>query len=660
MFYGEQYTDSGLLPGAVQAKTGLGIPSCIGMYRTDERFGRDGALKLLVSKFESLSSSTRGGFSTSSNCREKANREPYGVGKLKEKGRRTVVVLKTIMKGPHEEESPRSSSETHLGEAEGGPGFFVKNHDNIDSNSQTSPVVRSRKEGRKSQGGLEVKREAGDSQTLPFEANGDKKVGTEAGLKLKTERSGDRKESLVQMRIRLLEQSQKTQQNHQPTIPKDSKVIRSEGCNNELTNTATGSESDGLRSGSKERDGAELHEPHPHLASRHLKRLGLSIPATDSIAMSVTSPKVGFEMHAPRSAKQKLETAAESESEAQQEPIEYPAFKVPFYRSETRNRKEASPKSLAPIIRERIKMFESTRDDTNVNLAALDAPSTRFRGQIDDKGKAESEPGGKICGGTKEVVGEKHAKAGWSSPTTEQLNKTMSAFSRCLAERTRSRTGCMVDGKYVSAFAYRRRTKETSSSTSWATTMATRQSEPAGLNVNLIKQASPRPTNRTKGIISCHIPQPRSEQQSNASRLPISSSSTSESGPNTLSDWSCDSHEASPLLPAAQLVPSPSVYTRTQCCAPADALPQARNLRVSDIIAMASRREQFADARRMTQEHTETDDVGTADSECSDDEDGTLIVQSVARLREPKPLRIAEVSSLEKICRLGRSRGDLE
>lgn len=158
MFYREQYTDSGLLPGAVQAKKDLGIPSCIEMYRNDERFGRDGALKLLVSKFESLSLSTRGGLSTSSNCKEKANKEPYGVGKLKEKGRRTVVVLRKIMKGQHEEESPRNSSEIHLGEAKGGPGFFVKNHGNIDSNRQTSPVVRSRKEGRKWQGGLGEKR----------------------------------------------------------------------------------------------------------------------------------------------------------------------------------------------------------------------------------------------------------------------------------------------------------------------------------------------------------------------------------------------------------------------------------------------------------------------------------------------------------------------
>lgn len=203
MFYREQYTDSGLLPGAVQANKGLGIPGFIGMYSNDERFRTDGALKLLVSKFESLSSSTRGEVSTSSNCREKTNREPYGVGKLKEKGRRTVVVLKKIMKGPHEEGSPTNPLETHLGEAKGGLGFFVKNHDNRDSNGQTSPVVRSRKEGRKWQGGIEVKREAGDSQISPFEANGDKKTGTEAGLKLKLKCSGDRKESLVQMRIRL-------------------------------------------------------------------------------------------------------------------------------------------------------------------------------------------------------------------------------------------------------------------------------------------------------------------------------------------------------------------------------------------------------------------------------------------------------------------------
>lgn len=81
---------------------------------------------------------------------------------------------------------------------------------------------------------------------------------------------------------------------------------------------------------------------------------------------------------------------------------------------------------------------------------------------------------------------------------------------------------------------------------------------------------------------------------------------------------------------------------------------------------MASGREQFAATRGMAQEHAGPDNMGSmaigawVDSESSDDEDGTLIVQSVAKLREPKPLRITEVSSLEKICRLGRSRGDLE
>ncbi|OBT64348.1 hypothetical protein VE03_05810 [Pseudogymnoascus sp. 23342-1-I1] len=385
--------------------------------------------------------------------------------------------------------------------------------------------------------------------------------------------------------------------------------------------------------------------------------------------MSVTSPKVGLEMHAPCSAKQKLETGAESESKAQQEPIESPACKVPFYRSGTRNRKEASPKSLAPIIRERIKMFESTRDGANVNLAALDEPSARLRGQINDKGKAKNEPGGVIFGGTNEVAGEKHVNNGWSSPTTNQLNKTMGAFSRCLAERSRSRTGCMVDGKYVSAFAYRRKTKEMSSSTSWATTAASRELEPASLNENSIKQTSSRPTNVANGIVSRHILQPLVDQQSNSSRLPISSSSTSESGQNTLSDWSYDSHEASPLPPTARSIPSPLVYTRTRCRAPIDALPQARNLRASDIIAIANERKQFAASREMAREHLGRDNVGSVesvglrgwmDSESSDDEDGTLIVQSVAKLREPKPLRITEVSSLAKICRLGRSRGDLE
>lgn len=560
------------------------------MYYKIERPGKEGTLKSLVSKFESLSSPSK-----NLNRREKASREPNGDGKdgkLKEKGWRTVVVLKIRMKGSHEEQSLRNSSETHSAEAKrlspmnsGGLGPFVKNHDNIYSGCQTSPVVRGKKEGRKWQGvGLKI--EGGDSQT-----DGNIKAGTETGLK--AERCGERKESVIQMRIRLLEHSQRTQQEQKPTIPKERTIVR-----------------------------------------------------------SVTSPKVSSEMHAPCSVTQKLETAAG----AQQEPIESQAFKVPSYRFGTRNRKEASPKSLAPIIRERMKMFE-TRDGATVNLAASD--------RINDKGKAIHESGGEIFWGTKEVVGEKHVKVGWQSPTTNQLNKTMSAFSKCLAERKRSRTGCMVDGKYVSAFAFRRKAKETSSSASWATTAASRESEPASLNENSIEQTSSRPTNRANGIAFRHVLQPLSKQQSNSSRLPISSSSASESRPNTLSNWSYDSHEASPPPPTARSIPSPWAGKRTQRCAPTDTLPQARNLRASEIIAMANGREQFAASQRILQEHAGTENVGSAgvgvwvDSESSDDEDGTLIVQSVAKLREPKPLRITDVSSLAKICRLGRTRGDL-
>ncbi|OBT79602.1 hypothetical protein VF21_01244 [Pseudogymnoascus sp. 05NY08] len=475
---------------------------------------------------------------------------------------------------------------------------------------------------------------------------------------MKAGHSGDRKESLVQMRIRLLEQSQKTQQKHKPTIPKEREIIGLGGHNSERMNTVTGSKTDVQIRGSRERDGAELDEPHPHLGSWDSKSLGLPKPATDSSVMSVTSPKVSLEMHAaPCSAKQKLETAAESESEseAQQESTESPAFKIPLYRFGARNRKEPSRKSLAPIIRERMKMFESTRDGGNVNLAVSDGPSALLRGQINDKVMAEHAPGGEIPG-VKEVVGEKQVKVGWRSPATNQLNKKMSAFSKCLAERKRSHTGCVVDGKYVSAFAYWRMTKDPSTSTSWTTATESRVSETSSSNDKAIKQESSRPATQANGIAFRHLPQPPSDQRSNSSRLPISSSH-SRSRPNTLSDWSYDGLEASPLPPTVLSTPPPSAGMRAHSRAPIDTLPQTRNLQALKIIAAS---------QIILQEHSGGHNVGTAgigawvDSESSDDEDGTLIVKSVAKLREPKPLRITEVSSLAKICRLGRSRGDLE
>ncbi|KFZ16349.1 hypothetical protein V501_02267 [Pseudogymnoascus sp. VKM F-4519 (FW-2642)] len=529
---------------------------------------------------------------------------------------------------------------------------FVKSHDNTGSKCQASPIVRGKKEDRKWQGGVGV------SQTLLFEVNGDTNARIEKGFKMKAGRPGDRKESLVQMRIRLLEQSQKTRQNHKPTIPKEREFIRL-GGHNSASGTVTGGKAGVQTRGSKETEGEEMGESHPHIASWDPKSLGLAKPANCSSVTSVTSPKVNLEMHAaPCSAKLKLETAAGSESEAQQESTKSLAFKIPFY-----HRKKASRKSLAPIIRERIKMFESTRDSANANLAVSDGPSALPRGQVNDKGKAKHASKGEIFG-VKEVAREKQVKVGRGTPATNQLNKTMSAFSKCLAERKRSRTGCMVDGKYVSAFAYRGMTKETSASNSWTTTTESRESEPSSPNDKSIMQTSSRPETQANGIASRQ--QPPSKQQSNPSRQPIPSSSYSGSRPSTLFDWSYGSYEASPLPLAIGSISSSSEDSMTQRRAPTEPLPEAKNLRISDIIAMANGREQFAAHRRILQEHPARHNVGRAgigawvDSESSEDEDGTLIIKSVAKLREPKPLRMTEVSSLAKICRLGRSRGDLE
>ncbi|KFY19312.1 hypothetical protein V493_08023 [Pseudogymnoascus sp. VKM F-4281 (FW-2241)] len=566
MLYRKQYTDSGLLLSTVQAKKSPGMPRLNGMYNKVETPGKYGALKSLVSKFESLSSA-------SWNSRE-AGEQQTGVGKPKEKGWRTVVFLKKRTR--RIEESAEASSDTYFVEVKrmspmnnGELGPFVKNHDNTGLKCQTSPIVRGKKERRK--GRLVAKRESDDSQAAPFDANRNLKADTEASLTLEVESSGERKESLVQMRIRLLEKSHRTQQNCNNTIPKERK-----DSNYEAANTGECHRTGGLRRGIEGKVGAEPHKTHPHRAFRHSKP-DIPMSATDNSAMSVRSPKVSLEMHAACSVNQKPETAARLKTEAQQEPIEPPALKLPFYRLGTRNREESSLKILAPIILERMKMFEST---------ILNEPSACLRERINGKDKAKHESGGEIFGGVKEVVGENHVNVGWSNPTTNQLSKTMNAFSKCLAERTRSRTGCMVDGNYVSAFAYTRSTKETSSSSSWATTTASRELESSCLNDNSTKPTCSRPITRENGIAPRHILQRMSEQRS---------------------------------------IKSPS-----------DGI--------------------------MRQRRSQTDTLGAwVDSESSsDDEDGTLIVKSVAKLREPKPLRITEASSLARICRLGSSRGDLE
>ncbi|KFY05138.1 hypothetical protein V491_09196 [Pseudogymnoascus sp. VKM F-3775] len=663
MLYREQYTDDGLLSGTVPVKAGPGPPRQNVMYNKVKLPGEVGALKSLVSKFENLASAN-------SNGREKAPREPIELEKVKEKGWRTVVVLRRRLRGSIEEKSQGSLLETHSPEAKkvssvnrAGLESFVEDH------NKTSPIVRGREEGQKWRDGFGIQSESIGLQISPFEMDRNIEAGTDASLTLKTEHSGERKESLIQMRIRLLEQSQKPQQQHNPDVQKERKIVKLEGSSNtEPTSTPTGTKAGRVRSGSKERGGAELHEPHPHLASGYPKSLKLSKPATDITAVSITGAEVSLEKHALCSVKQKFETTAEFESETQQESIESTALQVPYNSLETRNIKETSPKGLAPIIQERIKMFESTRDGRNGNLAVLDEPSGCTRARVDDKGKTKHESGGERFLGIKEVVGEEQVKAARPRRTPNPSNKTKSAFSQCLAERTRSRTGCTVDGKYVSAFAYRRKAQRTSASTSWVITAASRESESTDLNDNPINQASSGSIDRPDGMTCQYMPQPSSEQQSNSSRLPISSSLYSGSRPNTLSDWSNDSHDASSRPPTTRSIPSASEGIMAQSRDSTDALPRARNLRISEIINMASEREVAAASRRIVQGYTgrnfvESKGVGAwLDSESSSggDEEGTLIVKSVAKLREPKPLRITEVSSLAKICRLGRSRGDLE
>lgn len=660
MLYKERYTDGGLLSGTVPVKARPSTPRLNVMYNKVKLSGEAGALKSLVSKFENLAS-------TNSNSREKA---PGEVGKLKERGWRTVMVVRRRLRGSIEGKNPGGLLEAHSPDAKTVSKMnsarlesFVRNHDN-----KTSPILRGRKEGQKCQGRFGIQSESIGSQIPPFEMDGNIKSGEDAAVTLKTERSEERKESLVQMRIRLLEQSQKRQQQHNPGVQKERKIVKLEtGSNTEPTNTPTGTKTGGLRSRSKERGGAELHEPHPHLTSRHSKSPSLSKPATDITPVSITGAKVSLEQHAPCSVKQRFETAAEFESETQQESIESTELQVPFNRLEIRNIRETSPKGLAPIIRERIKMFESTRDGRNVNLSALDEPSACLRARVNDKGKVKHEPAvDTFGGGIKYVVGEEQVKATWPKRTPNQLNKAISAFSQCLAERTRSRTGCMVDGKYVSAFAYRRKAKGMSACT-WATTAASGESKPTSLNGNSIKQASSRLTDRADGITCRYMPNPSSEQRSDSSRLPPSSPSHSGSRPNTLSDWNYESHDASSRPPTTRSIPSASEGIVSQRRDSTDALPRVRNLRISEIINMTNEREETAASRRIVQDYTRRNFVGSkvvgswVESESSSgDEEGTLIVKSVAKLREPKPLRITEVSSMAKICRLGRTRGDLE
>jgi hypothetical protein len=635
----QEYADGGQLPGPCLLRVD-------DMYNKIERPVKEGTLKSLVSKFESLSSP-----STSKNSGEKAI-----------KGWRTVVVLRS--KKPLGEESSRNSLEIH--HVEGKQASAANSHvlppvvniyGNVVLECQTSPTIRSKKEGRKRHGVFGVESNNNGFQSSPFEVNGNAKATPETRLKLKTERPGERKESLVQMRIRLLGQSQKARQKYTPAILKEKKVERLEGRDDGFTNTPTSTRNDGPRSGIKDRDGAELHTLHPHISSKHPKRPSFPRAVTSSSETSVTSPKASLEMHAPYPANQRLETTTEPESKAQQEPIKYPPLKVLLYRFGAKEKKEASPKNLAPEIRKRINMFESTRGSENVGLITLDGPTAWFRGR---KSKAKHELRGEINRGIKEVERENHIKVGWPGPpAADEVNK-MSAFSKCLAERRRSRTGCTVDGKYVSAFVHRRKAKQTSTSTSWATTTASGESELASPNDKPIIQIYSRPANPPNGVTSSHIPQHPSEQQTNSSCPPISWSSYSGSRPHTISD---SSHKAS-LPSAARLPPVPpeSASTRPRLLVSASLL--AMKPRAPEIIAKANGWEQFAASRSIAKGYmgrNNTRSMGAgAWVDSSDDEDGALIVQSVAKLREPRPLRMTEVSSLEKICRLGRCKGDLE
>jgi len=574
-----------------------------GTYESLLKIEKQGGLKSLVSKFENLSLSSK-----KTTDVPKENNELTGIGVLKHRGWRGSIGLNKKEKKPQENRGTERVSENDPLEktrqdkkAEN----HEESHDEKSIKSQNKFIIRGRKEGRKWLAGPSEKFQ--DKRETASEPNGEGHTAEDVDSKLKSPASDERRESFVQMRIRILEESK------QAETP-----IIAEG-------------SDDSRSGkekAKSRTATPPISSKPSKAS-NFQRIAASAGNEQSVSSAQSSApkrKVLTKPPPPHLVKNRSEAGPVQRPEP-----DIPREHLPVHPSRAQlfslaARPERGPRlnGIAPAIRERMRMFEAAQDNKSTDVVALIGvgASAALERRINGEGQEVQEKRRQVkIEKTADVEKEEQqAKVKESSLKRDEddIKGANSATSRYLPETKKSSispqqdSGGKVDGRYMSAFAWRRQAKENTNARSQSSSSAT---QPNGL-------AEP-------GIADAKFAARQSAHQFSTSSLRRTLSRI-RSGPRS-----------KPVLHqsfdgASDPRPSPPI-NRPHSDVQADIMERLGR-------AMEERKEIALD-------------IGE-DAKSSKDESQArpLLVQSVPPLSEPKPLRLAEMSQLLRICQLRRSR----
>jgi hypothetical protein len=571
-----------------------------GTYESLPKFGKQGGLKSLVSKFESLSLSSK---KTTDVLKIKNKSTEIGV--LKHRGWRGSIGLNKKEKSQESRGTESASENDPLKKTreDKRAESHEKSHDEKSIKSQNGFIIRGRKEGRKWLAGPSKKSQ--DKRETVSKSNGEGHTAEDMDSKLKTPASDARKESFVQMRIRMLEESKEAET-----------PIIAEG-------------SDGGRS---EREKARSRTVTYPISSKHSKesnsrRVAASAGNQQSVSSSQSSTpkrKVLTKPPPPHLIKNQSKAGPVQGPEPDIPREHLPVHPSRAQLSSLAGRPERGPRlnGIAPAIRERMRMFEVAQDNKSTDVVVLIGvgASAALERRINGEGQEIQEKKSQVkIEKTADIEKEEQqAETKESRLKRDDIKGASSATRRYLLETKKSSIASQqdsdgkVDGRYMSAFAWRRQAKEKRNARSQSSSNAT---QPNGL-------AEP-------GIADAKFAARQSAHQFSTSSF-RRTLSRMRSGPRSKPDLNQSVDGASDPQPYPPI-------SRSHSDAQADIIERLGH-------AMEEREDIPLD-------------IGE-DAKSSKDESQArpLLVQSVPPLSEPKPLRLAEMSRLLRICRLGRSR----
>lgn len=641
-----------------QYRAALGSKEVRCAYGRIHRTEKKGGLRSLVSKFENLSSSSK-----RINAGGGIHRELNGTGKLKGRSWRGVVGFKKNEKELQDDRS-RSTHDNDPGEIEGtakADGKKIKlceeSEDEKSVKSEDIPIVRGKKEGRKWLGGFGMKLEDKGTET-PESVGGDHKTKIDIDMKLQSKSiplpSEVRRESVVQMRIRMLEEAERPKQPRPVLNPKEIACNRvgSNSNGSVITPKATHAETSRGGTTGTERTGlprtSQLSvEPSKSLGLERVAAISIH-PSVSSITQPDSSPNVPTRVSPQIPAEGKTEVSPERGPQAARERRLGHPSEAQTLSLAARPEREAPPRRVAPTIRDRIHMFEAAKDNKAKGVAALfgvGASAALKRRINEEEQELEKE--------RSRVVDEQQAEVEEPEPKIDASKRTQSAVNKYLGERKKSSASTQrssdgkVDGKYVSAFAGWRRAKEGSNASSQTNSTASRDVKGTASKDKLLIPAQRKPISCPTTAAPGYVGPQATQQPWCSSAQQSSSQGGSGAHSEPLSDQSFGAFQ-DPLSPLT-----------------ADTLPGTVDHRVAGIVDMLSEDDQRIIPRGVANGFVDIERVGRTKGvvwdESSEDEAGEetpLIVQSLVPLTEPKPLRQAEVNRMLKMCRLGRGRSE--